>query len=295
MIALSRFAAGTVLMLALFASNPTGIAPSSAQTTQAGYLNQLHVANWNIWGGKGLAYSRYNSIVADFRKPNTVQSRIKARFPYLYGLGLQEVCESQYNSIRFELVLDGYWLNGAIGGGGGYTDKFVMALSPFWLGSPDLHDDCGDWFGTAVYIRGASNGAGDRFANQDPLRAGKSGWVCLWSLAVVCSAHLAVSNYHNAQATELKNVGNFLIGVTGFRTFISADFNVQPGLVSLDWSADGWRDADQPIGGITQATTHSGLISDYIWSKKPNNWYPDAWVPHSSSLLSDHYWKQGYF
>lgn len=81
MIALSRFAAGTVLMLALFASNPTGIAPRSAQTTQAGYLNQLHVANWNIWGGKGLAYSRYNSIVADFRKPNTVESRIKARFP----------------------------------------------------------------------------------------------------------------------------------------------------------------------------------------------------------------------
>lgn len=289
MIRIAKVGALTLLILALIGSNLSVAA-------RAEYRDQLHVATWNIYGGLGNAHDDYNALVADFRQPNTVQSRIKARFPYLYGLGLQEVCESQYNSIRFELTLDQYWLNGTIGGAGGYTDKFVMAVSPFWLGTPKaLHDDCGAWFGSAVYIRGISNGAGDRFATQDPSSAGQRGWVCLWSLAVVCSSHLAVSNYHNAQATELKNVGNFLLGATSLRTFIAADFNVQPGLVTMDWSADGWRDADQAIGGLTQATTHNGLISDYVWSKNPNSWYPDAWVPHSSLSRSDHFWKQGYF
>lgn len=167
-------------------------------------------------------------------------------------------------------------------------------MSPL-IGSGQPSAACGDWFGSSVYIRGSSDGAGGRFVNQNPAHASRSGWVCLWNLAVVCSSHLSASASKGPQATELKNVANFLSGVRGSRAFVSADFNTQPGLITLDWSADGWRDADQAIGGITQATTHSGYIIDYVWSKNPNSWYPDAWVPHSSAALSDHYWKQGYF
>lgn len=277
---------GAILMLTMVAPKPAGAARGASG-------NPMQVATWNIYGGYGNAYSSFNPYVAPFGGSNTVQTRIKARWPNLYGLGLQEVCETQYNAIRFDLYVSGYWLNGSIGGPGGYTDKFVLAVSPL-IGSDQPSAACGDWFGSAVYIGGTSSGAGGRFASQNTAHLSKSGWVCLWSLAVVCSSHLSASSVNGPQATELQDVGNFLLG-TGLRTFILADFNAQPGLITYDWTADGWRDADQYSGGISQATTHSGLIIDYVWSKNPNTWHADAWVPHSSAVLSDHYWKQGYF
>lgn len=269
----------------------------SPPRAEAQHLARPHVATWNIWGGTGNAYLRGNPEVARFWGSNTVQTRIRARWPYMYGLGLQEVCKSQYDAIRFELLLGGYWLGGSIGGSGGYTDKPVTGIAEL-IGTARPSIPCGDWYGSVVYLRGASSGTGDRFTQQiqpPGPHPTKYNYVCLWNLIAVCSAHLAPNtSIRPSQSDHLKAVGNLLVS-GGHRTFVAADFNEQPGATTFAWAAEGWRDADQHSGGVTQETTHEGYIIDYVWSKNPNTWYTDAWVPHSSSSLSDHYWKQGYF
>lgn len=288
---LRRLAVAAVMVIAVL---PFEGATAHAAPSQ--YLARSHVATWNIWGGAGNAYNGVNSLVAPFGGSNTVQSRIMARWPHMAGLGLQEVCQAQYNAIRFELYLSGYWLGGSTGGSGGYTDKYVMGIASA-VGTPAPHVSCGDWFGSAVYVRAASSGTGGRFTAQMPPgsnRPTKYNYVCLWSLLAVCSAHLAPHSVQSSQSSDLKNVGNFLAVYTGLRTFVVGDFNAQPGLLTLSWVGDGWRDADQHSGGM-KATTHSGTVIDYVWSLNPSTWFTDAWVPTSSLSLSDHYWKQGYF
>lgn len=269
---------------------------SAKATVAGGNLNQAHVATWNIFGGNGNALTNFNANVAPIGGSNTVQTRVKSRWPYLYGLGLQEICESQYQTIRFELYVDGYWLGGSIGGTQGFLDKLVLGLSPL-IGTDSPSASCGSWFGSAVYIRGDAQGTGARFSSQIPPNSSHKAryqYICLWNTYAVCSAHLAPHSVQTYQSAELKTVANFLVGL-GFRTYILGDFNVSPGLLTMSWAGDGWRDGDQYSGGLDQATTHSGNIVDYVWSNSPSPWTADAWVPHSSSSLSDHYWKQGYF
>lgn len=87
------------------------------------YLERSHAISLNIYGGLGNATTGFNASAALYQGSNTVQSRIKARWPHGYAVGLQEVCQSQYNTIIFELAIDGY-----TSGPSGYRYTFVQSL-----------------------------------------------------------------------------------------------------------------------------------------------------------------------
>lgn len=61
------------------------------------------VVQFNIYGGNGNATSGYNTQVA----PAIVAS-IEARNPYPFMVGLNEVCQNQYNYLVWVLTADGY-------------------------------------------------------------------------------------------------------------------------------------------------------------------------------------------
>ncbi len=73
---LRRLAVAAVMVIAVL---PFEGATAHAAPSQ--YLAHSHVATWNIWRGAGNAYNGVNGVVAPFGGSNTVQSRIKARWP----------------------------------------------------------------------------------------------------------------------------------------------------------------------------------------------------------------------
>jgi len=89
-------------------------------------LSRPHLVTFNIRGGNGDATTGFNGDATALFSSNTVQSRIKARWPYTYAIALQEVCDNNYKQIVWELAF------GYTSGTNGYRFKFVQSLNRFW-------------------------------------------------------------------------------------------------------------------------------------------------------------------
>jgi hypothetical protein len=275
-----------------------GVRSSATASMGAGaYDNHNHVISFNIRGGDGKADERYNPNATIYNGSNTVQSRIIARWPYAYAVGLQEACRSNYDLITFELTAKGY-----TAGSGGYRFAYVQSLNNYGIGSVTLFSQCGDWFGNAIAIRGAPEvQGGGRYTTsiQGPSRTDEQkSWLCLRNFAVFCTTHLYPGETQDTldQSEVFRSQGNAYVAY-GYRTFMTGDFNMEPGFGTLAWVESGWRDPDQISGGMQWSWSNAAGTEvkaiDYVWMRNPNGWWADAYL--GSASWTDHRLKQGYY
>lgn len=255
------------------------------------------VATFNIYGGNGNAYEGFNDEVAAYGGSNTVQTRTIARGSYQRALGLQEVCQTQYDEIMLELAVAKN--AGQIGSQALYIVMRATIMPVFGYGTDDLHAECGSWFGNMTMIRGSGGTDADGWytAQDGALTNGRArAWQCVRTSFSFCTTHLMNSNVTVAgnQLSEYHAVANFADGANGLQaTIVSGDFNLQPdhlgGLWHPGWAFDGWTEADSDYPG--ESTTDDGRTLDYIF-RRPGTWSWDAYVVGHDD--SDHDWKVGY-
>lgn len=268
-------------------------APNKRLVQSSPYLERSHVITFNIRGGDGNAVTGYNADATLYNHTNTVQSRIRARWPYAQSIGLQEVCHSNWNLILLELAAFGY-----TAGPGGYRWKSEVSLGmdgTVKVGTGNPSNACGDWYGNGVLVRGAITGSSSARYGSQQLGGynEKRSWVCVYSLYASCTTHLQAGDTSKTaqQASQYRDLANLHVGV-GLTTFAGGDFNSNPGLLTLGWALDSWSDPDQHSGGM-QVTHGIGNVLDYIWKKNSSTWYADAYI--GTAYWSDHHLKQGYF
>jgi len=255
-------------------------------------LNHRQVATMNIYGGVGNATKYFNGPATTYSSTNTVQSRMLARGSNLTGIGLQEVCEANYNLIVYELVA-----KGQTGGSNGFDFKFKATIGTGVPGSSAPTAACGSWFGNAVIIRGTigSHSWITTFASQDPGGLGeKANAICAWTSVMVCTTHTKADNLTvaGAQSAEYRAMVNTW-RPAALSAFATGDFNLEPTTSYMTaWAFDSFLDADY-YNSVFDATTDSGHHFDYILRKNPPVWSADAYV--SPAGWSDHHWKEGYY
>lgn len=254
--------------------------------------NVTQVVSFNIYGGLGDATERFNDQITQYGDTGTVQSRVAGRWPNVYAAGFQEVCEANWNLVIFELnVL------GLTGGSGGYYFHSMATLGGAnSIGNEPPTPACGNWYGNAILIRGASDifYPPKYFTDQQGSSSGEQrGMTCVRNLGVVCNAHLENDHgsYAGSQSNEYRAEAEFMTWVNAPRSmYMTGDFNLEPSAWSqIAWEFDGYKDGDAPNYA---STTDSGKVYDYVYRKRPNSWAYDAWT--STSAHSDHHWKQAY-
>lgn len=262
------------------------------------YRYASHVATFNIYGGRGNAYENFNTEIAkSSSNNNTVQTQMLDRGTYLHAIGLQEVCQTQYDAIRINVFNQ----DPAPANLKFRFDYFPALVPAMNIGtSRDLHPSCGAWYGNAVFVRGSVSGSGkEAFDAQGGERRG---WVCITSYLSMCTAHMQANDSTKAklQNKESRAISDFVDGSNGsINTFSGADFNLTPENSAgwrYEWYGKGWLEADRdnPFEGTTDRpcpAVCSERTYDYIW-REPGTWAHDAYIVNHNE--SDHHWKQGY-
>jgi hypothetical protein len=254
--------------------------------------NATQVVSFNMYGGLGDATERFNDQITEFGDAGTVQSRIAGRWPNVYAAGLQEVCEANLNLIIFELNI-----LGLTGGSGGYHFYSMATLGgAHRVGHERPSPACGAWYGNAILIRGASDifYLPKYFNRQENSSSGETrGMICVRNLGVVCNGHLENDHgsYAGSQSNEYRAEAELMTWFNAPRSvFMTGDFNLEPSAWSqIAWEFSGYKDGDAPN---YEDTTDGGKVYDYVYRKRPSSWSHDAWI--STSVHSDHHWKQAY-
>ena len=215
-----------------------------------------------------------------------------ARGANLTGIGLQEVCEANYNLIVYELVMKGH-----TGGSTGFDFKYKATIGTGVPGSMAPTPACGAWFGNALIIRGVigNNSWITTFSSQTSGGLGeKQNAICAWTSVMICTTHTKAENLTVAGAQS----GEYRAMVNTWRpaaltAFATGDFNLEPSTnYMLAWTNDSFRDADY-FDPYFDTTTDGGAHIDYILRKNPAVWSADAFI--SPAGWSDHHWKEGYY
>jgi hypothetical protein len=261
------------------------------------------IATFNAFGGNGNAFVDYNETVAAYLSANTIQTRMRSRRDDLLGLGLQELCASQYHNIWHELIYT--W--GSYGSMPYASEALGTIIPGLGVGvsaaHPQLNAACGPWFGNAVFARGHQEDARRSSAWYPDDGGSLRGYSCITTWYTVCTTHLSTRSQGDAasQALIYRDVGVYADAVNGTQaTFMTGDFNIDAcslgGLWRISWEFDDYSESDGPIrcstsGSSMQSTTDSGARIDYVW-RRGGRFAFDAYV--SPTTRSDHHWKEGY-
>lgn len=293
----ARRVASALVALALVSLNwsgaPVAASPGSPTRPANHNYSAAQVVQFNMYGGNGNATTGYNTQVA----PAIVNS-IKARNPYPFIVGLNEVCEAQYAHMSWVLAADGYGYNP--GNPWGYSSGHTISLGDFFgsqVGNVPPTPACGAWYGNALFMRGGFTGGGGSgwYEHQRATNSGeKRNWLCQTTGGPsVCITHLdsGPSIQTFAQAGTFRDIANY---VSAAGVYALGDFNYVPtdpngSTDRFWWAATGFSEADGCCA--SRSTSDYGHL-DYIWRKNLGGWPHPAYIANSN--YSDHHWYQGY-